>query len=67
MVAKEEGGSVWILRTLFFLSDLYEWGLWAATFTSHIAKYKLVASCVQLVSFKPFLYSKHPSVICEVY
>jgi len=46
MVAKEEGGSVWILRTLFFLSDLYEWGLWAATFTSHIAKYKLVASCV---------------------
>ena len=50
MVAQEEG-SVWVLRTLFFLSDLYGWGLLAATFTSHIAKYKLVASCVQLVSF----------------
>ena len=49
MVAQEEGSvclSVWVLKTLFFLSDLCEWGLWAATFTSHIAKYKLVASCV---------------------
>jgi len=62
MVAQEEG-SVWVPRTLFFLSDLYEWGLWAATFTSHIAKYKLVASCVWIVSFKPTLYSKHPIVI----